>query len=95
MYIIYNLQTEAEEAFWVLYNDDPPNKGVIAKYGHAKGAVVTNKKLGFWLIHSVPNYPPMPNTGESNRRVYIFECFKQNEVSINEYSFYIFYKKFY
>ncbi|XP_018300752.1 plancitoxin-1 [Mycetomoellerius zeteki] len=58
----------ASKTFWVLYNDDPPNRSTNAKYGHTKGAVMTNKQEGFWLIHSVPNYPPIPNSGNDTRQ---------------------------
>lgn len=64
---LYN-DSEAQKAFWVLYNDDPPNRPSNGKYGHAKGAVVVNNRVGFWLIHSVPNFPPVPNSGNDSRR---------------------------
>lgn len=64
---LYN-DTEASKAFWFLYNDDPPNRPINGKYGHAKGAVIANMQQGFWLIHSVPNYPPVPNSGNDTRR---------------------------
>ncbi|XP_018397926.1 PREDICTED: plancitoxin-1 isoform X2 [Cyphomyrmex costatus] len=64
---LYN-DSIASETFWVLYNDDPPNRPVNAKYGHTKGVVMTNKQEGFWLIHSVPNYPPVPNSGNDTKR---------------------------
>ncbi|KAL0109468.1 hypothetical protein PUN28_014495 [Cardiocondyla obscurior] len=63
----YN-DSEASKALWFLYNDDPPNRPINGKYGHAKGAVWANKQQGFWLIHSVPNYPPLPNSGNDTRR---------------------------
>lgn len=69
VYMITNFQTEATKAFWILYNDDPPNKFPKWKYGHTKGAVIANMQQGFWLIHSVPNYPPVPNSGNDIRRV--------------------------
>ncbi|XP_050460084.1 plancitoxin-1 [Cataglyphis hispanica] len=64
---LYN-DSEALKAFWILYNDDPPNRPINGKYGHAKGVVMTNMQQGFWLIHSVPNYPPLPNSGDDTRR---------------------------
>lgn len=64
---LYN-DSEASKTFWILYNDDPPNRPINGKYGHAKGAMMANNKQGFWLIHSVPNYPPLPNSGNDTRR---------------------------
>ena len=49
---------------WILYNDQPPNQQVSFNNGHTKGAVIVNSDKGFWLIHSVPRFPPEPNTGE-------------------------------
>lgn len=57
-------QNESEKCAWVVYNDDPPNEQFNPKYGHTKGVVVANEKQGFWLIHSVPKFPPPPNTGQ-------------------------------
>jgi len=70
IYIIH-VQSVASKAFWILYNDDPPNRPINGNYGHTKGAMMTNKQQGFWLIHSVPNYPPLPNSGNDTRRVRI------------------------
>lgn len=58
----------ASKAFFIMYNDDPPNRPSISKYGHAKGVMIANQQQGFWLIHSVPNYPPIPNSGYDTRR---------------------------
>ncbi|XP_012537888.1 plancitoxin-1 [Monomorium pharaonis] len=63
----------ASKNLWGMYNDDPPNRPTSAKYGHAKGVVFVNKQQGFWLIHSVPNYPPVPNSGNDTRRGHVEE----------------------
>ncbi|XP_032680271.1 plancitoxin-1 [Odontomachus brunneus] len=70
--LLYN-DYKAANIFWVLYNDNPPNKPINGKYGHAKGIVMVNQWLGFWLIHSVPNYPPTPNCGEDTKlgKIYV------------------------
>ncbi|XP_018051926.1 PREDICTED: plancitoxin-1 [Atta colombica] len=63
----------ASKTFWVLYNDDPPNRSTHAKYGHTKGTMMAHKQEGFWLIHSVPNYPPVPNSGNDTKRIPVNE----------------------
>ncbi|GJQ82853.1 putative deoxyribonuclease II [Trypoxylus dichotomus] len=52
------------DLIYILYNDQPPNKKPNDNKGHAKGVVVGNQDGGFWLIHSVPNFPSPPASGE-------------------------------
>lgn len=51
-----------------MYNDQPPNQPARFNNGHTKGVVIAGETEGFWLIHSVPNFPPEPNTGNEIRR---------------------------
>ncbi|XP_071440078.1 deoxyribonuclease-2-alpha [Hetaerina americana] len=53
--------------------DPPPPDPFGTKYGHTKGAVLTDGETGFWLVHSVPHFldvesPDLrysyPSTGE-------------------------------
>ena len=59
------------EQFHMLYNDEHPDGNTSFTLGHTKGVLVLNKKYGFWMIHSVPKYPPTldnsydyPHTGQ-------------------------------
>ncbi|CAI2347913.1 unnamed protein product [Caenorhabditis sp. 36 PRJEB53466] len=44
--------------FSFMYSDDDPVKPADSYRGHAKGVALFDTKTGFWLIHSVPNFPP-------------------------------------
>ncbi|KAM5149040.1 deoxyribonuclease-2-beta isoform 1-T2 [Mantella aurantiaca] len=49
---------------YMIYNDAPPGtKNFSTKYGHTKGALFFDQHQGFWLIHSVPHFPPFPEDG--------------------------------
>lgn len=42
----------------IMYNDEAPNGKKSEARGHTKGIVAFGAKTGFWLVHSVPNFPP-------------------------------------
>ena len=44
--------------FTIMYNDEPANAPVDMERGHTKGVVSTDGTAGYWLIHSVPKFPP-------------------------------------
>ncbi|XP_021933691.1 plancitoxin-1 isoform X2 [Zootermopsis nevadensis] len=46
---------------WVLYNDQAPDKTYRSELGHTKGVVMAEADKGFWLVHSVPHFPPLPD----------------------------------
>lgn len=50
---------------WVVYNDEPTIGNVTFVLGHSKGIVVANNGSGFWLVHSVPKFPQLPNQNNS------------------------------
>lgn len=71
-----------------MYNDQPPNKTATLKYGHSKGVIMADETRGFWLVHSVPNYPPVPNTGvEKKSKVSNTEAEGVEYASSGEYSY--------
>ena len=41
-----------------MYNDEEPNKYKDFHDAHSKGTVGYDCSSGFWLVHSVPKYPP-------------------------------------
>lgn len=51
-------QSGSENNLVMMYNDEPPQGTADETRGHTKGVVVANDVNGFWLIHSVPKYPP-------------------------------------
>ncbi|NXI88114.1 DNS2B protein, partial [Rhipidura dahli] len=72
---------------YAMYNDEIPesdSKG--SKCGHTKGFLLLDKSQGFWVIHSVPLFPPIPedgygypSTGESFGQTAICITFKYDQ----------------
>ncbi|ETN83806.1 deoxyribonuclease II [Necator americanus] len=54
---LYNI--DKRNTFTIAYNDDSPVAKAESGRGHSKGVAVFNGEIGFWLIHSVPNFPPI------------------------------------
>ncbi|XP_062961852.1 deoxyribonuclease-2-beta [Cynocephalus volans] len=49
---------------YLIYNDGVPKSvNYSRKYGHTKGLLLWNRVQGFWLIHSIPQFPPIPEEG--------------------------------
>lgn len=69
----------------IMYNDN--NETDIAKpNGHAKGVIAADEYTGFWLIHSVPKFPPekyysYPSAGFKNGQSFL--CITMNTRNIN------------
>ena len=54
---------EDENRLLLMYNDEFPNGTSSATAAHAKGVVAFDGQSGFWLVHSVPRFPPAPDGG--------------------------------
>lgn len=66
--ILYNNETNSEIGY-MMYNDQygsDDDEEVLAntRKAHAKGVLIFDDQTAVWLIHSIPNYPPKPNTGK-------------------------------
>ncbi|KHN88938.1 Cell-death-related nuclease 7 [Toxocara canis] len=88
-YTLSQLYSTLEDmgTFYMLYNDDHPGNGKVDPYrGHAKGVVVFNGDSGFWLIHSVPNFPATrqylyPSSGLRNGQSFLCISMKTDSLS--------------
>ncbi|KHJ86510.1 deoxyribonuclease II [Oesophagostomum dentatum] len=52
---------DKESTFAIAYNDDSPDTRVDGYRAHSKGVAIFDRKVGFWMVHSVPNFPPTGN----------------------------------
>ncbi|XP_069934254.1 deoxyribonuclease-2-beta isoform X3 [Oryctolagus cuniculus] len=56
--------SESNRTAYLIYNDAVPKSvNYSRKYGHTKGLLLWNGAQGFWLIHSIPRFPPIPEEG--------------------------------
>lgn len=62
---LYTDQQLMKNAAYIMYNDEFPNGTKSMTKGHTKGVVLMTVNGGFWLVHSVPMYPPPPEDGYS------------------------------
>lgn len=71
-----------------MYNDEPPSSQVDMVKGHTKGVMASDTKTGFWLVHSVPHFPPELENGSYNypatghRYGQSFLCITMNSVEV-------------
>ncbi|KAK5977538.1 Deoxyribonuclease II [Trichostrongylus colubriformis] len=82
--------------FKIAYNDDCPGKQVDSGRGHSKGVAVFNIESGFWLVHSVPNFPPpgkydYPETGSKFAQSFV--CLSLDANSLEDISQYMRYSQ--
>jgi len=74
---------------YIMYNDQPPNTDDANSYAHAKGVMAFENSGGFWLVHSVPNFPALGTSRFSmpdNSYVYgqSFMCVSLETSAIND-----------
>ncbi|ROT83636.1 deoxyribonuclease-2-alpha [Penaeus vannamei] len=62
---LYSDPERLKNTAYIMYNDEFPNNTKSFTKGHTKGVVLLTELGGFWLIHSVPKYPPPPEDGYS------------------------------
>lgn len=53
----------SESIAYLMYNDEVPSGPVSLNHGHTKGDVAFDQTSGFWLVHSVPKFPPRLGDG--------------------------------
>ncbi|XP_062968449.1 deoxyribonuclease-2-alpha [Cynocephalus volans] len=56
----------ASQLAFLLYNDQPPKFSKAqdsSSRGHTKGVLLLDQEGGFWLVHSVPRFPPPAASG--------------------------------
>ena len=75
---------------WFFYNDENPITGqVVGSRGHTKGVLAFDlgSNTAFWLIQSVPKFPPkgkygFPTTGEPNAQTLL--CITLQDASVSQ-----------
>ncbi|XP_006149528.1 deoxyribonuclease-2-beta isoform X2 [Tupaia chinensis] len=62
---LYEAQaSKSNNTAYLIYNDGVPKSvNYSRKYGHTKGLLLWDRAQGFWLIHSIPRFPPIPEEG--------------------------------
>ena len=60
---VYSTEDAKKDTFSLFYNDEHPDGKTSFTDGHTKGVVVLGQDKGYWLVHSVPKFPPSPESG--------------------------------
>ncbi|XP_067845932.1 deoxyribonuclease-2-beta isoform X3 [Heptranchias perlo] len=58
-------KSKVNDRAYFIYNDAAPSMPYDMYHGHTKGVLLFDEAQGFWLIHSVPHFPPFPKKGYS------------------------------
>ncbi|XP_063702793.1 plancitoxin-1-like [Culicoides brevitarsis] len=72
----------------ILYNDQSPSENDDSSKGHSKGVIVSDGTQGFWIVHSIPRFPPelevgaygYPSTGAKYGQNYLCVTMKAAEI---------------
>jgi len=57
-YTLDQVYGKQKDSFHLMYNDENPDGKTSTSKGHAKGVTMFDQTSGFWLLHSVPKFPP-------------------------------------
>lgn len=73
---------------YALYNDQVPGGGWSEKFGHTKGALALDRESGWWLVHSLPHFPPHGNDGYTlpSNAVYFGQTFLCVSLAADEFT---------
>ena len=62
---IYISHQRSGDVAFLMYNDEDPSGKEPPSKAHSKGVLGLDTMSGFWLIHSVPKFPPFAKDGYS------------------------------
>uniref|UniRef100_A0A158Q7L7 Deoxyribonuclease II n=1 Tax=Elaeophora elaphi TaxID=1147741 RepID=A0A158Q7L7_9BILA len=82
-------ERKTKEVFYYFYSDQNPGeeKKSHGNRAHAKGVAVFGGNSGFWLIHSVPKFPPIkhysyPQNGETYGQSFLCVTLKTTSIEV-------------
>ncbi|XP_051866636.1 deoxyribonuclease-2-beta [Pristis pectinata] len=82
-------KTKVNDSAYLLYNDAAPSMPYDKYHGHTKGVLMFDKVQGFWLMHSVPNFPPdvtkgysWPSSGRKYGQTFLCVTVKYDQVTV-------------
>ncbi|XP_070547035.1 plancitoxin-1-like [Ptychodera flava] len=81
---------KSKNVAYLMYSDSWPNNKTTSNRGHTKGDVCLDKTSGFWLVHSVPQFPEYSNRSywwppnAKNMDSHCFVCLRRFKVEVFE-----------
>jgi len=72
---------------YILYNDQLPDRNWSRTYGHTKGDLALDHNSGWWLVHSLPRFPPKAKDGYSlsSNAYYMGQSFLCLSLGVDEF----------